>query len=175
MNDSVKQKQDSWEVLILEEERERQVDGSPKWRVREPLALVADAKSPYSHPHTPAQAEDNWLWVGQLSALPLPASWSSGHLGSWGDGDRKVDTSMQLTKGHRGGGDSGRDPGGEPGPDTFQVQQEQLFLTPGKGAIAHQNPVLAYFHLLPTLGIILPRIPTHPGAPLMVPNWASHL
>lgn len=94
----VKQRRDSWEVLILEGGEGDRWMGLPNGEAPSHLALAADAKSPYSHPQPPAQAKDTWLWVGRLSAQP--PSWSSGHAGSCGDGDRKVGTAMQLTKGH---------------------------------------------------------------------------
>lgn len=68
----VKQRRDSWEVLILEGGEGDRWMGLPNGEAPSHLALVADAKSPYSHPQPPAQAKDTWLWVGRLSAQPLP-------------------------------------------------------------------------------------------------------
>lgn len=58
--------------------------GLPNGEAPSHLALVADAKSPYSHPQPPAQAKDTWLWRGRLSAQPLPPPGVQGMLGPVG-------------------------------------------------------------------------------------------
>lgn len=149
----VKQGLGPWEVLIIGEERERWGDGSQQckgpWGH---LAPVADVKNTLlTHPKPqPQQKTPGSGSGGGVPSLCLPPG-ILGPLSLWGWKRGKMQSHKDRSCSSQQGSGRGsrRGPGGEPGLDTFQLEQAQLLLTP-ENAMVHQNTTLACFHLVPT-------------------------